>query len=293
MSALSKNPSFKLATDLTGLRQQRSGLNPRDPNYATQRTQINNAIIAAKKTSSSGAAQNPNSYDSITNQAFGAMNPLLNQIQNQGAFNPGSFKDTQDAAYNHAMDSFNTQMNPVYAKQEADFQQMAAERGWDPTSQDFARAHQLNVEAPQNQARQQAMDSAYQQGLGAQQQAFAQSYQQYMAPEQNLQYLDPFYRYNTSIQAQQQQNAWQTQQAATNQQYALELQKHAGGGTKVVGGGGLSLQDQMALQNNNFYNQMALMGMQGGQQQQPSIGNGIASGLASGIGAGIASGLAR
>jgi len=64
-------------------------------------------------------------------------------------------------------------------------------------------------------------------------------------------------------------------------------------GIRNQGGGGSNLDNQIALQNNAFYNNMVLAAMQNGQQM-PTINpyttgatSGIAAGTAAGIGAGL------
>lgn len=274
----------------------------------------------------------PNPQLDAYNSTFGQTNNMIQdaykQYQDQGAFNytgpqvqqfnPGDYQQQFDASYQNAMNRFNRTMQPEFDRQRQDFQQMAAERGWDPTSQAFGDAYQRQVTNPQEQARQGAMESAFTSGLQGQSQAYGQASNtygqnllgqqqgfnqyatQYGAPLAGLAAFSPYFGAQAQgIQQQNQfdflggQNALDRQQqekmAGLQNKYALQqiaAAPHGGGG----GGGGLSLADQIALQNNSFYNNMVLAGLQNGQQMpMPGMGSGFAQGLTAGAGATIGS----
>lgn len=266
-------------------------------------------------------------YDQTLTNANNMIQGAFNQYQQQGPFNyqgplvgqfnPGDYQAQFDSAYQNSMNRFNRTMQPEFERQQQDFRQMAAERGWDPTSDAYAKAYQQQVTDPQSNARQGAMESAYGAGLQGQAQAYGQASNtygqnllgqqqgfnqyttQYGAPLAGLNAFSPYFGAQAQGYQQQDQfnflggqNALDRQQqermAALQNKYALQQIAAAprGGG----GGGGLSLQDQMALQNNSFFNNLVLAGMQNGQQYpMPGMGSGFAQGLTAGVGAGIGS----
>lgn len=316
--ALGTDPKFKLATDLEGLLAQR-----KDPKNAAYRSQISKAIAAARKgsaapTPETGGGLNAPNYDQTYNQAIGATGNLFNQIGAQQPFqppaqvpqfNPGDYQQQFDKAYQTSMNQFNRSMEPTFQKQNQDWQQMAAERGWDITNKDIGNAFKMQVADPQNSARQQAMDSAFNAGLGAQAQAYNQSantygqqlagqgqqfnqnYSAYQMPYQNLGAIAPFFSQGSNQAFLGNQAALDRQQqeymAGLQNQYQLQQIRAVPRGGGGGGGGGLSLQDQLALQNNAFYNNMVLAAQQGyGQQPQGGgAGNGFAQGINAGAGA--------
>lgn len=289
MSALAKDPSNK-TPDAARIQNRIDFLKKRRPNDP----QI--AKLQAKLGSlppSDAAPPGTPTYQDITGAANQGIQNSLGYINQQGAFNPGDFNDLQQKGYDTAMDAFNRSMDPQFKQQEADWQQMAAERGWDPTSKAFADAHTMQITDPQNNARQQAMDSAFGQGLNAQQQAWGQAYQQYQMPYQNLQAFSPYYQGQTQFGMQNDQQRFLASQANLDREQQWKVAQlaaaHSGGGKG--GGGGLTLADQLALQNNQFYNAMAMSALQGGGGYQPTVGNGFAQGIGAGTGAFIGSAL--
>jgi hypothetical protein len=303
--------------------------------------------------------QQTDQYNGLMMQGGNAQSSQFDQIQEQGDFNPqtmgiqqfnyqqfqpGDFQQQFQGAYDTALNQFNRSSEPAFARQKQDFDQMVAERGIDPTSQQYKEMYKARISDPQETARLNAQDAAYQTGLGAQNQAYQQSANtnsqqygqasgaygqnlgaqgqqfgqattQYQMPYQNLSALSPYlqaqYGNQQAIQQQGfgQQNAAQNQEyakelAALQQKYTMENQKFAvnnrpptggggGGGGGRGGGGGLTLADQMALQNNQFYNQMVLGGLNGPQSNMPSAGNLALAGASNGLAAGLTSQLAK
>jgi hypothetical protein len=97
-----------------------------------------------------GAGQNIQSY--------------LQQLQAQGAFQPGEYEDTYQQAYQNVMGQFESQTAPEFARQNEAVEAAIAQRGIDPTG---TQAQRLREQAYQNQAqaRQQAMYQAEQMGV--------------------------------------------------------------------------------------------------------------------------------
>jgi hypothetical protein len=277
-------------------------------------------------------------YDGIINQAGGVQSQLLNQAQDRGEFNPqtmgiqqfqpGDFQQQFQGAYDAAMNQFNRSSQPAFEQQNKDYEQMAAERGWDPNSE-VAKNRFKQIQDNQNNARLNAQDAAYQTGLGAQNQAytqasnsygqnlgaqgqqFGQQQTQFQMPFQNLSALSPYLQAQYGQQMGAQQQGYTEQNAATSQDYAKELaalqqrytmqnakfavanRQGPSGGGGGGGGGGLTLADQIALQNNAFYNNMVLGGLNQPQSNVPNTGNAALQGFANGVGAGIGAGLAK
>lgn len=246
-------------------------------------------------------------YNEVTGDANKGLDQTFDQINEQGAFNPGSFADQQNAAYQHVVDQFNRTMDPQFQQQEQQMRQRWAEQGVDPNSEGAKQEYQQMQQA-QSGARQNAMDEGYGAGLNAQAQGFGQAYQQWQSPYQALAAQTPFYGYQSQFGLQQGAQGFQANQADLDRQFQaaqqakqfaqqkwLSQNQHGGGGG---GGGGLSYEQQLGLlnaqQNGSLYNSMALLAMQGGQgMPQPNAGSGFAAGVGSGVGLGLGSMLMR
>jgi hypothetical protein len=328
MTAIAKKPTpqpkyqpstdpAKLQTQIANLQKEvdRRGGAAKAPQFAARLKQAQSALGTAQNNNPNTPpnVQNPTPTQGGFNQAgnaiSGGIESTIGQIQNQGAFNPGSFADQQNAAYQHVMDQFNRTNQPQFQQQANDFRQRMAEQGIDPNSKEYNQAYQNQILNPQQQQTQNAEDSAYGQGLAAQQQGYTQASNTYQMPFQQLQALSQPYstlgsnlNTNQTLAFQGGQNALDRQQqmavAAQQQRYAMQQLQfqaaHRSGGGGGGGGGGIDLNGQMALQNNNFFNQMALLAAQGGQQNpNPTAGSGFATGVGAGIGAGITGALTR
>lgn len=279
-----------------------------DPKYNGQKAK------AANQAAAGAVDPQTQQYNDTMSKAGGVQNGLLEQAANRGEFNPqtmgisqfnpGDFQQQFQGAYDSALDQFNRSSQPAFDRQKQDFDQMAAERGIDPTSKQYAEMYKARISDPQETARLNAQDAAYQTGMGAQAQAYGQSANtygqnlgaqgqqfgqastQYQMPFANLNYLSPYFQAQYGQQMGAQQQGYNRENMAQQQKNALALQNNAprGGGG---GGGGLSLPDQMTLMDRQFYNNMVLGGLNGGQQPAPNMGNSALQGMANGIGAGI------
>lgn len=149
-------------------------------------------------------------------QQFGSMNYNANQglmqqmqyAQQQGAFNPGSFQEQMDKAYNNVMSQFERTTQEQFAREQKDFQQMAAERGLDPNGEAY-KALQKQVFDRQDMARQNAMSSAQQAAQGVQAQAYGQATNTYQMPFQQMQAFNPMYQSQAGMQSQMQGQQFQ------------------------------------------------------------------------------------
>lgn len=234
----------------------------------------------------------PPSFGDVTGSANQATENTFNQINDQGDFNPASyeqpFQDLQQQGQDVAMRMFERQNQPYFEKQQADFRQMAAERGWDPTSQAYAQAYKQQVQDPQEAIRAQAQDRGWEMGLGAQNQAFGQSVAQYQMPYNALQAVAPFYGAQNQARMTNAQIAAAWRQAQLNAQTARQT---AGAGSGVaLQVAQLNNAAAMERLNQGFYNNMVAQGM-GGGTQYPSPGTGAATGFGQGGAMAIASGM--
>jgi len=195
--ALSTDPSAAATGDINGLQAQRKQIqaqlnkNPNDARARKKLDGIRKQIQTIQRnpqtpppdvstqTPAAPTGEPQATYETTVQDANNVTGGIFDQIQGQGSFDPAAyqaaFKQQQEQAYNSVMDRFNRSMQPQFDREAENFKQMASERGWDPTSKDFSEAYQQQVVDPQNSARANAMDQAYQTGMAAQQQGFNQS----------------------------------------------------------------------------------------------------------------------
>ena len=169
-------------------------------------------------------------------------------------WNP-QFAQYAEKAQQSVMDQFNRTMQPQFDRESADFQQRMAEQGIDPNSGRYKSEYQNMMQA-QNNMRSNAMDTAYQTGMGAQQQAFNQNQQAQMTPFEFAQATNPYWElpYKTQADIMQQQMANKTSLGVAN------IGANASKFGAVVG----------AMGNNQY-------------QQSPSLTNSVIQGLGSTI----------
>lgn len=209
----------------------------------------------------------------------------LQQLQAQGAFQPGEYEDTYQQAYQNVMGQFESQAAPEFARQNEAVEAMIAQRGIDPTGKQAERLREQMYQN-QSQARQQAMYQAEQMGRGLQQQRFQQELTQYQVPTAQLQALQGYYTGQLGqVEAQRQREA-EAQQAAKNRALQKQIASRGGGADPFA-----LMEFEAKLKRDLMYDTFA---MQNGQeQQQPGMGNALATGLAQGLGAGISGSLMR
>lgn len=224
----------------------------------------------------------------VGSQAGAGVGQFMNIIGQQGAFQPGSFKEQMDAAYQNVMNQYEQTMAPEFQREQANFQQMAAERGLDPNSEAY-KTLQTQLNQRQDQARQGAMQNALQASQGVQAQGFGQALQGYQAPAGMLQAFQPYYQQagtfqgnlmerNLALQKLAQDKAISDAQLANNLRLG-ELQAK----------GQLTYNEQMELEKLRNAGAMAVQALrnEGQLAGMPSTGASIASGIASGVGAGV------
>ena len=210
----------------------------------------------------------------------------LQQLQQQGAFNPGEYQDVYQQEYQNVMGQFNLQNQNAFQQQNQQIEQMIAERGVDPTGQQ-AKNLREQLYKQQDQARQQAMYQAETQGRQRQEQRFQQDLTKYNVPTQQLGALQGYFGGQLGSVEAERQRQFEAGEAERQRQASKEVARIGGGGGKT---------DPFALMEAEYkykrdllYDQAALTG----QQQGPNPWNAAAGGFASGIGAGIGAGLTR
>ena len=257
-------------------------------------------------------------------QNMGQFQPTLDPLPQMPQQDYGAMRQKAEQM---AMESFDRNMGPQFQREESAFRQRMAEQGVPETSESYKQQY-MDMKNTQNSARQNAMTQAFQSGQGEQAQAYgqqAQNYQlgmagrdqqfnqglaQYRLPMEQLGALSPYYggmQQNNQFGQQMSFNEKQAelqrqhdeQMAAQQNRYQIgqmklnsKLNPQRGGGGGGGGGGGMSLQDKMALLNQEFYNNMVAGSMQNGNQMPlPGYGGGFLQGAGQGIGAGTTLGL--
>jgi hypothetical protein len=231
-------------------------------------------------------------FERVGGQTAAGIESIMGQIQGAGAFQPGSYQDMMNQAYQNVMNQFEMTQGPQFQREQAQFQQMAAERGLDPNSEAY-KTLQQQLNQRQDFARQGAMLQAQQQAQAVQAQGFGQALQQYQAPAAMLGAYSPFYQQF----GQQQENLRQAALAREEMANRLRQQEIAAGATigaaQAGNFGKLSTQQALEQANLNRAQEFALAQMQYGPRPpqplppSPSAGNQFAAGLAQGVQAGF------
>lgn len=285
--ALSKSPSNAAKTQgkpsADPKKEYRSLQGRNDPQSRQRRRALMKEIQAQRRAGQQQQQQSP--YE-MPQQGIGqGMNMFLQQMQQQGAFQPGSFQDQMNKAYGDVMQQFEMTTGPQFQREQADFAQMAAERGLDPNSEAY-RSLQGQLSQRQDLARQQAMNQASMAAQAVQAQGFGQAAQQYQMPGQMLGQFAPFYGQMGEDVRQQNLLGFQGEQGALDRATQLQLANIQARAAR--GGGGLSFEQQRQLQQEGIAGNIAgQLALQGGQQQGGGGGGGFGQGLAQGIGSSL------
>lgn len=223
----------------------------------------------------------------IGSQTGAGAGQFMDIIQQQGAFQPGSFQEQMDAAYQNVMNQYQQTMVPELAREQSQFQQMAAERGLDPNSEAY-KTLQTQLNQRQDAARQGAMQNALQAAQQVQQTGFNQALQGYQAPAQMLQAFTPYYNIFGQRMTEQEQLDLSNRQLAQDWQKA-QLAAQTGITQAQYGAqGALTPEQQFEMLRRQQAHDIARAYLPG-LQQRPSTGSLIAGGVAQGVGAGIGS----
>lgn len=224
----------------------------------------------------------------VGSQTGAGVGQFMDIIGQQGAFRPGSFQQQMDAAYQNVLNQYQQTMAPELAREQADFQQMAAERGLDPNSEAY-KTLQSQLNQRQDLARQSAMQNALQASQQVQAQGFNQALQGYQAPAQMLQAFTPYYNVFGERMTQKEQEQYLRDKMA--QDAALEQQRISAGITQARIGqfGELTPEQQFEMLRQQQAHQIAMAYLPGLDKPTPSTGSQIASGLGMAAGSAIGS----
>lgn len=297
-SAMTKSPKQGKKTGSPERIQRRieflRAADPEDPRIAKLEKRLERSGGASEEEMIAFGEQTPMQYQqlspaeqigSLQTGAGQNIQSYLQQLQAQGAFQPGVYEDTYQQAYQNVMGQFELQNREQFGREQEAAEAMIAQRGIDPTG---AQAQRIRDQVYQRQenARQQAMYSAEQLGRNLQQQQFQQDLTTYQVPTAQLQALQGYYSGQLGSVEAQRQREFEAQQAAKQRALQRELGARGGGADPFA-----LMQAEYDLKRDLLFDTQAL---QGGQQpQQPGVGTGIAQGLAQGIGTGISMGLMR
>lgn len=313
-------PKWAVATDAEGLAAQAAKLREKIKAKGGKENaqKAYNRLQQVKKAKGS-LATNPEDvqaevdpYQQVGDQSNEYLNNLFGQLQGQGAFNPGDYTADRQKASDNVMADFERNMGPQQQREMERFQQQMAAQGVPENSEKY-RYMQGQLRQQQDSQRQNAMSQAFSAGQGEQQQAYNQASQTYQMPLTQLQSVTPFYGYQTQQNMQQGQQQWQGGQNLAQQKLDWKIAKTGYANQKDIagmnnstqlqaaamaaanrGGGGLSFDQQLALEDRRFWNnQAAQMGQLNSGGNQGSVGNSAAQGFAAGVGQGIGSSLAR
>ncbi|NCX93989.1 MAG: hypothetical protein EBX40_04870 [Gammaproteobacteria bacterium] len=229
----------------------------------------------------------PTSFDKTGQNVVNALNQQLQFLQTQGRFQPGDFNQQTEQAYNNVMQNFERTMGPQFAKEQAEFRQLAAERGLDPNSEAY-RSLQQQINQSQESQRQAAMNAAQNASKDVQQQAFNQAVTQYQMPANLLAAYAPLYGTTEEQQRFAQQLGWDQAKLQQQGQQALQ-QIRLQGHMQHNDPNAMTFEQRLQYLDRQMANEAAIRGLQP-QQKQPSMGNAFVSGAASGIGSTIMGG---
>lgn len=322
--ALSTSPKFSLGTDRETLMAQQARAQAKidakgkKAKKARRNLKQINSALGALGTDPQPTTPTPQqeSFDQATLGANNQINSLFDQMQSQGAFQPQDYTQSRQQATDVAMNEFNRLNEDRFAYEDEEFRRRMAAEGIDETNPKY-EILQKRREQQRASDIQGAQNNAFQLGAQEQNTAYNQAYQTHMSPYSQLNTITPFYAGQNQQNLQSGAQDWQAGQnqldrqqqsslaqsgynfqkelAALQNKYALQqIAATPRGG----GGGSLSYDQQLALQNNsldkNFYNNLVLAGIQNGQgAPNPSVGSGVAQGIGAGSSAAIIGGLAR
>lgn len=286
--ALSKSPSDAAKTkpqnggDPAALQKEYKSLQGRnDPQSRARRQQLVGLIRQGRRNAKQAGQQPVDPYQQPQQGIGQGMQQYLNYMQQQGAFQPGSFQDQMNQAYQNTMSMFDQTTAAQFQREQEDFQQMAAERGLDPNSEAY-RSLQQQLSQRQDQARQAAMSQAQQNAYAVQSQAFGQEKDVYQMPATMLGQFAPFYGQMGEDTRQTNLLGFQGQQNALDRANQIRLANIQAQASRGGGGGGLTVEDYSRLQQEQAALNMASnMATGGGQQQRrPTFGETAVSTIA-------------
>ena len=231
--------------------------------------------------------QGERNVSAVGGEVTQSVQDFLNQAQSQGAFNPGEYDDLYQSAFQNVMSNFELENAQQFQDDEAQLEQMIAERGLDPMGAGAAKMRDQMYRS-QDRARQQAMLTAEQAGRALQGQRFDQELARYNVPIDQASKLGSFFGVQSAAVEQEKQRQFEAQQAKLERQSRESMARRAGGG------GGPDpfalMEAEYGYKRDLLYDQAALQAAQEGKS--PSVWNSAIAGFAGGVGSGIGRGIA-
>lgn len=209
------------------------------------------------------------------------MRGQLGQIK---PFDPGSFDQQAQNAYQNTLAQFEADNADTFKQQEAAFYQRAAEQGMDPNSPGYAALYKQEVTDRQDRARQQAQRSAFDAAEAVRQRGFAEAYQTFMAPgEQFGQYAPTWGQLQkTGAESRNIQLELENRLRIAREQNRAEIEKQKIA-ARASGGG---------QQGPTMYERWQASQIEGGYgTPQGNIGNAVITGAAGGAGGAVVNNL--
>jgi hypothetical protein len=215
----------------------------------------------------------------------------LQQLQKQGAFNPGDYQADYQQAYQNVYDQFEAQNARQFGLEAENVEEMIIQRGLDPAGR---QAERLRTQMAENQGglRRQAQLAAEQAGRAVEQQRFERELTTYNVPTQQIAALSGLFSGQVGSVEADRQRQFEGEQGRLAREQAMkiaEMQKKAGGG-----GGGADpfaiLAAEYGYKRDLMFDEAALRGQQN-KGQNPL--NSAAAGFSQGFGAGLGQSLGR
>jgi hypothetical protein len=236
----------------------------------------------------------------INTEVSKSMEDYLNELQAQGAFNPGDYQQDYQDAYRNVYDQFEAQNAQQFALEAEGVEEMIAQRGIDPAGR---QAERLRAQMAQNQGnlRRQAQLAAEQAGRAVEQQRFERELTTYNVPTQQIAALSGLFSGQVgSVEAarqrefgstdQEKQRVFEAEQEKLRREQAMKIAEM----NKRGGGGGPDpfavMEAEYRLKRDLLYDQATILGQQNNGQNPL---NSAASGFGQGFGAGLGANLGR
>lgn len=282
--ALANEPQgWKLGTTPEQLARQQANLQRRvanNPNNtrAAERLRMVQGAMNPANTPPTTPAQPINVNPEINQAANQSMLSQFGQIQQMQGANPMGidYESMRRQAEDRAMAMFQRNNEADFARQRESFDQQMASQGIPVGSKAYSDAYETMIARPQMQARQGAMDQAFQAGQGEQAQMFNQQVNRAMLPYQQLGAFSPFYQAQMQSQLQGDQQSFLGGQNALDREQAIRLANlNAANQLKINrlsprgDPNALSIADRLRLQDNEAMHRLVEVQATGGMNTDP------------------------
>lgn len=297
--ALANEPrGWKLGTTPEELARQQANLqrrvtnNPNNTRAAERLRMVQGAMTQRPEEGPTSPEQQPGGVSGINDAANRALGGHFGRIEEMAGSNPLGidYETMRRQAEDRAMSMFQRNNEADFARQRESFDQQMASQGIPVGSKAYSDAYETMIARPQMQARQSAMDQAFQAGQGEQSQMFNQQVNRAMLPYQQLGAFSPFYQAQMQSQLQGDQQSFLGGQNALDREQAIRLANlNAANQLKInrLSPRGdpnmLSIADRIRLQDNEAMHRLVEIQAQGGMRADPMrpsdpFGQGVANG---------------